>query len=248
MSYRAVLFDLFDTLVVFDRARLPEIQIDGRVLRSTAGKLHEVFRGYAPDVALPAFADALSWSWQEAERVRNATHREVAAPERMTSMIERLGLDPRALPPAALEALLATHMRALSEAIVFPEHHTALLQDLKRGHRLAVVSNFDYTPTARLVLEREGVGDLFDVIVVSDEVGWRKPSPVIFETALARLGVAPAEALFIGDRLDMDVAGSRAVGMTPVWINRDHAQVPAGEAPPAFEIRDLEELRGIVGI
>jgi HAD superfamily hydrolase (TIGR01549 family) len=218
------------------------------VLRSTAGRLHEVFRAHAPDVALGTFADALLWSWQEAERVRNATHREVAAPERMTTMIERLGLDPRALPPAALETLLATHMQALSEAIAFPEHHAPLLRDLRRGHRLAVVSNFDYTPTARLVLEREGISDLFDAIVVSDEVGWRKPSPVIFETALARLGVAPGDALFIGDRLDMDVAGARAVGMTPVWINRDGAVVPAGEAPPAFEIRDLEELRRIVGI
>lgn len=248
MSYRAILFDLFDTLVIFDRNRLPEVQVDGRVLRSTAGKLHETFRTFAPAVALPAFAEALFWSWQEAERVRNATHREVAAPERLSTMIRRLGLDPAGLPPAALETLLATHMNALAQAVVFPAHHTALLADLRRDHRLAVVSNFDYTPTARRVLEREGIADLFDAIVVSDEVGWRKPKPIIFHAALDRLGVAARDALFIGDRLDIDVAGARSVGMTPVWINRDSAAVPAGESPPDFEIRDLDELRRIVSI
>jgi HAD superfamily hydrolase (TIGR01509 family) len=247
VSYRALLFDLFDTLVLFDRNRLPEVRVDGRTIRSTAGRLHEVFQAFAPDVALAPFVEALLWSWQEAERIRAETHREVVAAERLTFVVRRLGLSPEALGPPAMDTLLRTHMHALSEAIVFPEHHAALLADLGRRHRLAVVSNFDYTPTARLVLEREGVARLFDIIVVSDEVGWRKPLPVIFETALQRLGVLAREALFIGDRLDADVAGARAVGMTTVWINRDGATAPEGEAPPDFEIRDLGQLREIVG-
>ena len=45
MSYRAVLFDLFDTLVIFYRNRLPEVHVNGRVIRSTAGELHRAFRG-----------------------------------------------------------------------------------------------------------------------------------------------------------------------------------------------------------
>lgn len=248
MSYRAVLFDLFDTLVIFDRTRLPEVQLNGKLLRSTAGMLHAAFSPFVPGVELPVFADALFWSWQEAERVRNATHREVAAPERLTALLRRLGLDPAALPPAVLETLLATHMTALSQAIVFPAHHTALLTDLRARYRLGVVSNFDYTPTALLVLEREGVAALFDTVVVSDEVGWRKPHPSIFRIALDRLGITPQEAVFVGDRLDLDVAGARAAGMTTVWINREDAAVPEGQALPDFEIRDLEELRRIMRI
>lgn len=248
MKYRAVLFDLFDTLVMFDRNRLPEVHVNGRVIRSTAGMLHEAFRRFVPDVPLPAFADALVWSWQEAERVRDTTHREVAAPERLTSLIRHLGVDPAGLPGAALPTLLETHMHALSRAIVFPGHHAAVLRDLRRGHRLAIVSNFDYTPTARLVLDREGITDLFDAIVVSDEIGWRKPQLRIFEAALARLDVPAASALFVGDRLDLDVVGAQQAGMTSVWINREAGAVPAGQAPPDFEIRDLGELRGIAGI
>ena len=248
MSYRAVLFDLFDTLVWFDRNRLPEVRVNGKTIRSTAGHLHAAFRPFAPGVEIGSFVDALMWSWQEAERLRHETHREVAARERLGLLVQRLGLELNMLAPEALPALLATHMRELSKAVVFPAHHTGLLAELRTRHRLAVVSNFDYTPTACGILEREGIAGFFETVVVSDEVGWRKPKPVIFETALRRLGVSPDEALFVGDRADIDVVWAQAVSMAAAWINRDAAELPPGLQPPEFEIRDLDELRGILGI
>ncbi|MBI4560399.1 MAG: hypothetical protein HY724_00005, partial [Candidatus Rokubacteria bacterium] len=48
MSFKAVLFDLFDTLVLFDRNRLPELQVNGRMVRSTAGHLFPILAPYAP--------------------------------------------------------------------------------------------------------------------------------------------------------------------------------------------------------
>ena len=248
MKYRAVLFDLFDTLVLFHRERLPEVQVNGKTIRSTAGHLHAEFRRFAPDVELAPFVAALFWSWQEAERIRGEAHREVTAPERFGMMFGRLGLGDGRLPPEALQMLLATHMRELSKAVVFPDHHGELLRSLRKRHRLAVVSNFDYSPTCWAILEREGLAPLFETIVISDEVGWRKPKPVIFETALGRMGLRPAEALFVGDRADIDVMGARAVGMASTWINRDAAELPKDIQPPDFEIRDLAELRAILRI
>jgi putative hydrolase of the HAD superfamily len=148
----------------------------------------------------------------------------------------------------AMPTLLATHMRELSKAIVFPAHHGPFLRSLQPRYRLAVVSNFDYTPTAMGVLEREGIAGLFETIVVSDEVGWRKPKPVIFETALDRMSLRPADALFVGDRADIDVLGARAVGMPTAWINRDAEPLPTDIQPPDFELRDLAELRAILRI
>jgi putative hydrolase of the HAD superfamily len=125
----------------------------------------------------------------------------------------------------------------------------ALLGELRRHYRLAVVSNFDYSPTCLAILERAGIASLFETIVISDEVGWRKPKPVIFETALDRMGgLRPAEALFVGDRADIDVLGARAVGMTSAWINRDAVELPKDIQAPDFEIRDLAELRVILRI
>ena len=244
--FRAVLFDLFDTLVIFDRERLPELSVNGKTMRSTAGHLHRALGAFAPQVALGDFVSALGWSWQEAERIRGATHREVAAPARFATLFDRLGIAPATLPPEAIPTLLETHMHELSRAVVFPDHHRALLEELRRRHRLAVVSNFDYTPTARFVLEREGIADLFDTIVVSDEVGWRKPAPIIFERALSALGIPAAHALFVGDRVDLDVAGAQASGMRAAWINRGAEALPEGARPPEFEIRDLGELAEIL--
>ncbi len=246
MSYRAILFDLFDTLVRFDRQRLPELSVNGKVIRSTAGKLHEAFRPFAPGVELGTFVDALMWSWQEAERIRNGNHREVAAPERLGFLLARLGLDLPALGPDAMPTLLATHMRELSRAIVFPAHHGPFLLALKARYRLAVVSNFDYTPTALAILRAAGIVEHFEMIVVSDAVGWRKPAPLIFRQTLEGMGLDPGETLFVGDRIDIDVAGARAVGMDSAWINPDAELIPPGLEPPTYELRDLADLRPIL--
>jgi putative hydrolase of the HAD superfamily len=245
VGYRAILFDLFDTLVLFDRRRLPLVEVDGRSWHSTAGLLHDVFRRHAPQVDLATFVDALLWSWQEAERLRSIDHREVPAPARFRLLFGRLGLDADAVPPALLEALLDSHRRGLTTGMEFPAHHAPLLRDLARQHRLAVVSNFDFGPTARGVLEAAGVASLFDTIVISDEVGWRKPKPIIFEEALRRLGTGAGEALFVGDRADIDVVGARGVDMDVAWVNREGSALPAGLPSPQFQIRDLAELRAI---
>lgn len=245
---RAVLFDLFDTLVRFHRDRLPPVTIGGRTVRTTAGHLHPLLRTWAPAVTLEAFYRALIESWQEAERQRAVAHREVPAPERFDNLFRCLALDPAGCPPGLRHALLETHRRELSKAAEFPAHHGPLLADLAGRYRLAVVSNFDYSPTALGILEEAGVAHLFDAIVVSDQIGWRKPAPIIFEEALRRVGVAPGQALFVGDRADIDVDGAHRVGMRTAWINPDRAPLPPGIPAPDVEIRDLEELRALLGL
>jgi putative hydrolase of the HAD superfamily len=111
----------------------------------------------------------------------------------------------------------------------------ALLDSLRdRGLRLAVVAN-TWPEPARLVrreLGELGVAERLDALVLSDEVGVRKPDPAIFETALAELGVEPEAALFVGDRLVDDIQGAAAVGMTTVqalWFRADDG---AGDIEP----------------
>lgn len=215
----------------------------GKVVRSTAGCLHELLRVHAPAVTLPACYDALLASWQEAERQRAIDHREVAAPERFRDFFERLALPPD---PALAQALIDTHRAALAAAATFPAHYGPLLRRLARSHRLAVVSNFDYSPTALAILDAAGVRDLFAAIVVSDQVGWRKPRPDIFRYALQATDAEPSRTLFVGDKAELDVAGAHQVGMDAAWINPDREPLPAGVRPPEYEIRDLAELEPIL--
>lgn len=246
MPFDAVLFDLFDTLVLFERSRLPLVEIDGKPVHTTAAHLHAVMRELLPALTLSACYRALAESWQEAERQRAIDHREVSALARFEHFLRCLALDPGRCPRGLVAALADTHRRELGQAAHFPPHHGPLLRDLSRHRRLAVVSNFDYSPTAHDILARTGVADVFASVVVSDEIGWRKPRPEIFVEALSRVGVRPADALFVGDRLDIDVAGAQQAGMQAAWINRERAPLPAGVRPPEYDLADLDELRAIV--
>jgi putative hydrolase of the HAD superfamily len=121
-----------------------------------------------------------------------------------------------------------------ARALVGSAH--ALLETLRdRKLRLAVVAN-TWPEPARLVrreLEELGVAQRVDRIVLSGEVGIRKPDPAIFERALAALGIDPLEALFVGDRRRDDVAGAAALGMTTaqaVWFRADED----GDLEPDF--------------
>jgi putative hydrolase of the HAD superfamily len=246
MTFSSILFDLFDTLVLFDRTRLPEVQIDGKRVRSTAGHLFPILAPHAPGVELPRFFDALIWSWEEAERVRAADYREVGAPERFAFLFRRLGLDPGRIPADVLDALLSTHKRYLSQAAEFPPTHRALITRLARRYRLGIVSNFDYAPTAHWILERERVAGLFQAVIVSADVGWRKPKPAIFEAAFRRLEIGPTDALFVGDRADIDVVGAKAVGMAVAWLNPSGEPAPPGLPAPDHELKSLAELERIL--
>ena len=120
----------------------------------------------------------------------------------------------------------------------------ALLEALRaRGLRLALVSN-TASPEwlLRPVLERQGLVERVDAVVLSSEVGKRKPHPAIFERALEEVEVEPGEALFVGDRLDADVFGASRVGMTTVqalWFRADDVPVDPEPDFQAFTQMDV---------
>jgi FMN phosphatase YigB (HAD superfamily) len=243
MTYRAVLFDLFDTLVRFDRERMPEIQINGKTVRSSAGMLHGILITQAPQIGLEACYEALGESWREAERLRALDHREVSALDRFAHFFRRLGLDETALPVGFGRSLIDAHRGALGRAAEFPPHHGPLLRRLAERYRLAVVSNFDYTPTVRRILAEGGILGRFETVVVSDTVGWRKPRPDIFARALDEMGLDAKDCLFVGDRPEIDVAGAKGMGMAAAWLNVDRAPLPPGLPAPDLDLGGLPDLR-----
>jgi len=116
-----------------------------------------------------------------------------------------------------------------------------LLETLRaRGIRLAVVSNWD--SRLRRILKDRGLAAYFDAVVISAEVGWRKPHAAIFRRALEALGVAPGEALHVGDSVGDDVEGARASGIRPVLLDREGRHRVEG----VDVVRGLGELVGLV--
>jgi putative hydrolase of the HAD superfamily len=105
-----------------------------------------------------------------------------------------------------------------------------------RGQRIIVVSNWDCSLGA--VMQRVGLEPWLDGVVTSAEVGAEKPSPVIFERALALAGCAAEQALHVGDSLAEDVQGARAAGVAALLLARDGRPAPAG----VTAIASLDEL------
>jgi FMN phosphatase YigB (HAD superfamily) len=244
--YTTILFDLFDTLVRLNRDRLPAVEIGGRDVRSSVARLHPVAVGALPGVGLAEFYEALLWSYREAERRREIDHREVPARDRFRLCYARLGVDPDAVPDGLTDRLLEVHMRCLADAAEPVAGRGALLDWLAGRYRLGLVSNFDYSPTVACILEADRLGERFETVVVSDAVGWRKPSPAIFAVAFARLGVGPGECLFVGDRPELDVAGAKAVGMDAAWLNAEGTAFPSGFPAPDFTLGGLRDLRSVL--
>jgi len=91
-----------------------------------------------------------------------------------------------------------------------------------REHGLAtgLVTNFDHPPHVHNLLRQHKLEPLLDVVVVSGAVGLKKPDPAIMHLALEPLGVAPAEAAFVGDSPE-DMQAARAAGMACIGITHE---------------------------
>lgn len=102
---------------------------------------------------------------------------------------------------------------------LYPEALETLAALKQRGLVLAVISNFD----SRLVRILEGlnVGASFAHIFVSSVVGHAKPQPEIFAIALARFGLAPEQAVHIGDSENNDLQGASNAGLRALLVDRD---------------------------
>lgn len=243
--YSTLIFDLFDTLVLFNRERLPMAQIGGRQVRSTVGYLYPILREVSDRISIEEFYQALRWSYEEAERLRGIDYREVPARERFGLLMRTFGLEGKGCEETAAR-LMATHMEQLSRVVEFPESHRGVLEWARGRFRLGIITNFDYSPTVRLILDRHQIGDCFGAVVVSADVGWRKPKSIIFEKAFGALGIAPREALFVGDTPSIDIVGARGVGMDVVWVNREGAELGSGLPLPDFTVRELPEIRALL--
>ena len=112
-----------------------------------------------------------------------------------------------------------------------PQAPESLALVRRSGARAAAISNSNGSVAS--VLAAVGLGPYLDFVVDSGEVGIEKPDPRIFELALARADVAPAEAAYIGDFYSIDVKGATAAGLRAVlldpggfWGARDCAMAP----------------------
>lgn len=245
-TYRAVLFDLFGTVALFDWERLPLFAWNGQTSRSTMGGLRTVIEQKVPAVPFDRFFTAFSEVSAELAEARTRESREFSSSHRFALTLVRVGLADSPETRDLAEELALTHMAFLADATKIPPSHVELLSQVCRHYKMALVSNFDHAPTARRILDRSGGTAYFHHVSISDEHTWRKPHPKIFTDALTALEVEPQDALFVGDSPQDDIIGAKGIKMDVAWVNARGIDLPAAVPPPEYVVQALPQLKSIL--
>ena len=113
--------------------------------------------------------------------------------------------------------------------------------ELKKRYKTGLITN-GKTAIQYGKIDRLGIRDDFDLILVSEEAGIKKPDPRIFELALQRLRLQPEECVYVGDHPVNDMEGASQIGIGGIWMKVNQPWREELSARPLHTIRQLEEL------
>lgn len=232
---KAVTFDLWNTLIS-DR------NYDDLRIRCLAKILSQqsIIKDYNE------ISEAISAAHERAHKVwEKENYRYVSVDERLEYLLENLKVNlPKNLKLSIVKEFRETILRNPPSLV---EGVQEVLESLKPDYKLGIICDTGITPgnILRIILERAQILGFFEVTVFSDEVGYNKPHRHMFETALKELRVETSEAIHVGDLLQTDVAGAKAMGMKAVWFNRG-GLVKTDQCAPDFEVDALTQLTHIL--
>ena len=243
-AIQVVLFDLGGTLLHYDQPpELPMEALNVKALRSFLGAAVKA-GGKVPDPELAVRAISRMAAALDAKAVR--THYANTAENIILEGLEAVNVR---LPVKAFDAGMVAYYETIS-ALVKPVdgHPQAVLARLtEQGRGLGLVSNTFWSPTLHDTdLAHFGLLEYLPVRVYSSTFGMVKPHATIYRQALDRLDVAPAEAVFVGDKLAVDVAGPQKIGMRAVLVASPFRTEEDPEIMPDALIHNIDELVGIL--
>jgi putative hydrolase of the HAD superfamily len=114
-----------------------------------------------------------------------------------------------------------------------------------RGYRLGLLTNGD-GETQRYKIERFGLGQYFETILIEGELGYGKPDLRMYRMALSILKLEPERTFMVGDNLTWDVEAPQELGIRAIWIDPKGAGVPLDSTlKPYRVIREISEVINI---
>lgn len=120
-----------------------------------------------------------------------------------------------------------------------------ILKTVSADYKLGLVSNFTYAPVIYAGLRKLNINQFFNAVLVSDEVGWRKPHPKIFNQALKRLKVSAQETIYVGDSPLEDIKGAKATGIKTIFVSSQFYSIEnlyESKQKPDIIVKNLCEL------
>lgn len=228
MILRALLFDLWGTLL-HDNPQRDSSRWDRRIRL-----LQEAFESCGEQHSSEVMSSAMR-SVTNAYRDLQWQGRDVSAPEKVELFLEAIASGKATTRPAETLAALEEAMVAPGRSappVPAPGAFGALQEGRRHGLSIGLVSNTGLTPgyVLREALSAHGMLLYLDVLTLSDEARLAKPAPEVFRCTLDTIGVAPEDAVFVGDVPDFDVTAPLDLGMWTVLVGDRPAEGPEPHA------------------
>ena len=225
---RAIGFDLFNTLITADPKTLGEAI--GRLIRSLEESGIELENE-------PFKKDHFKAALKFVERARQdgkETHNRFW----ISAALQAQGYDVPPDDPRVAAAVDAYFSAFFQHCYLIPGTKE-MLGTLKNFYRVGLLTNFTHAPAARGIIERVGLSNFFDVVLISGELGFRKPHPLVFRKLVEHLEAEKNQILYVGDDPEPDIAGAQRAGLQPVWTT----YVRDNNLPfvPGVASRDVED-------
>ena len=206
---KAVFFDLYNTLVGFDP---PREEIQARVLKDFGIEV-------SPQALLRPIMTADDFIYQEYARFplsKRSKEETIALYAQYHGIILReAGLDAS---QELIANILQKWMHLNYKMVLFDDVAPVLTQLKELGLILGLISNVDRDITP--LCQELGLSAWLQVVVTSQEAGFNKPQPEIFQEALKQAGVKSSEAIYVGDQHQIDVVGANDAGMRGILLDR----------------------------
>ena len=256
LPYKGILLDLFWTVVDVDYAQFPSVKIsrdDGlhKVYSDVDLLFREVQKDHS-DLDREIFRQIF---FEKRKKIREdwdaGILEEISSLDKFVHFIESLNIfeehEGSRIADLA-QRLTDIHMRCIVESTVIPDDRKQMLASLSQQYPLALVSNFDHAPAGYEILALHELKSFFKAVVISDDLGKRKPHPELFLEALQALGIRPEEALMVGDSPLPDIHGAAQVGIDTAWIKRPEIPWPKDLGDPTYALEDLRDLGELLKI
>jgi HAD superfamily hydrolase (TIGR01509 family) len=232
MQIKAVLFDMFDTLIMIDK--------NYEFYNPAIARMHKFLSGKGINVSYEQFKEAYLKARDALYVKAEANLEEPHFKVRIHDALKLLGYNYAASSPQ-VEGATAEFCDEFMKHVFIDQHAKTVLNSLHGKYKLGIISNFAIPECIYKLLKINGLNELFDLVIISGEVNKRKPSPDIFKSVLKMLNISAEQAVFVGDTADADVAGANAVGMKAIYLKR-RLEEGLQDVYPTLIIESLADL------
>lgn len=216
----------------------------GYRMEASRVKLYEILTEAGFETRMEEFLVAYNRAHEKYRVVRYRKLREVTNAVWVSEALNNLGYGTSAEDPR-IKVALNIFFRDYVNSLELRPYAKTLINKIAENCKLGLVSNFSYAPVIYASLRELGISQFFNVVVVSEDAGWRKPHKRIFQDALKRLRVTANEAVFIGDSPLEDIKGAKEAGMKTVFVpSQFYSLIDLHESnqKPDFIAANLQEI------